>query len=173
MDSFNNDYLIEGGNRSFNSTFTSPSFSASSVNTASSSKAVLAALKALQDKIRRLETERSQALDEISHLKLQLKNQEIEFENMKQRETLANQKLIQESKLSYERLLQDKADLELKLQSIIEKNQSMNEISNNLSLKIQIIEDEKKSLIDKVKELEHENRQIDVQIKSSQYHEKG
>ena len=40
--------------------------SSSAHTTASSSKAVLAALRALQDKIRRLAAERTQALDEAS-----------------------------------------------------------------------------------------------------------
>lgn len=42
---------------------------------ASSSKAVLAALRALQDKIRRLEQERGAALDEAAQLRHQLQTQ--------------------------------------------------------------------------------------------------
>ena len=42
-----------------------------------SSKAVLAALRALQDKIRRLESERAQALDENAELKQLIKQHEI------------------------------------------------------------------------------------------------
>jgi septal ring factor EnvC (AmiA/AmiB activator) len=49
-----------------------------SILSASSSKAVLAALRALQDKIRRLESERALALDENAQLRHQIKNQEIE-----------------------------------------------------------------------------------------------
>ena len=60
-----------------NKSYSSIISSASNGNASSSSKAVLAALRALQDKIRRLETERTQALDESSQLRLQLKNFEI------------------------------------------------------------------------------------------------
>ena len=52
------------------------SANSTSVNT-SSSKAVLAALRALQDKIRRLESERSQALDEATDLRQKIKTLDI------------------------------------------------------------------------------------------------
>lgn len=158
-------------NKSFVSTYSNNSLT--SINTASSSKAVLAALKALQDKIRRLETERSQALDEISALKLEMKNQEIEFENIKQKELLNHNKLIQESKLNYDHLVTEKMDLELKLNKLLERNQSISDFSNNLTMKLQLLEEEKQSLILKVKNLEYDNTQMDLQIKQSQFHEKG
>ena len=184
MDSHNfSDYLHEkgqssgfgdslnNGNKSFTSTYSNQSLA--TINTASSSKAVLAALKALQDKIRLLETERSQALDEISALKLQMKNQEIENENARQKEILNNQKLLQESKLSYDRLVYEKNDMESKLNKILEKNHSMSDLSNNLQMKIQMLEDDKNSLLNKLKDMEFENSQLELQIKHSQLHEKG
>ncbi len=157
--------------KSFASTFTSPSLA--SINTTSSSKAVLAALKALQDKIRRLETERSQALDEITTLKLQLKNQEIDYENNKQKEILNQQKILQDNKLNYDHLLQEKQDLESKISKILDKNSSITDLSNNLQMKIQMLEEEKLSLVKKSKDLENENAELELQIKQSQLHEKG
>lgn len=156
--------------KSFASTFTSPSLA--SINTTSSSKAVLAALKALQDKIRRLETERSQALDEITTLKLQLKNQEIDYENNKQKEILNQQKILQDNKLNYDHLLQEKQDLESKISKILDKNSSITDLSNNLQMKIQMLEEEKLSLVKKSKDLENENAELELQIKQSQLHEK-
>ena len=73
-----------------------------SVQSQGSSKAVLAALRALQDKIRRLETERAQALDECNHLRNQIRSQEMESEHVKQRDTLNNQKTLLEAKAAKE-----------------------------------------------------------------------
>jgi chromosome segregation ATPase len=158
-------------NKSFASTYTTQSLA--SINTASSSKAVLAALRALQDKIRSLETERTQAVDEISSLKLQMKNQEIENENTRQKEILNNQKLLQESKLSYDRLIYEKNELENKLNKIQEKNSSISDLSNNLQLKIQLLEEDKNGLVKKINDVEFENSQMELHIKQSQLNEKG
>mmetsp|Transcript_9580 Transcript_9580/g.15922 ORF Transcript_9580/g.15922 Transcript_9580/m.15922 type:complete len:527 (+) Transcript_9580:72-1652(+) len=91
-------------------------------HSASSSKAVLAALRALQDKIRRLETERAAALDEAAQLRSQLKSQEIESEHTKEKDILHNQKSLQEARLSYERVVTEKDDLEKSLQLLRSQN---------------------------------------------------
>ncbi len=167
-----NDFLsgdLDNGGRSFTSALSATS----AISGSSSSKAVLAALRALQDKIRRLETERSQALDETSQLRLQLKNQEIEFEHVKQREQLSAQKSLQEAKSSNERLLHEKTELEMKLMKLEEKTQQLNHTSDELHLKIRVLEEDKHNGILKIKELEHQQQKIEQQINIAQQKEKG
>ena len=158
-----------------NKTFTSALSGATgaSVNSSSSSKAVLAALRALQDKIRRLETERSQALDEVTQLRVQMKNQEIEYEHAKQREQLNSTKSIQEAKTANERLLHDKNELEMKLMRLEEKNHQYNSASEELHMKIRLLEEEKHSGTLRIKELEHKQSSLESQINMSQQKEKG
>lgn len=82
---------------------------------AGNSKAVLAALRALQDKIRRLDTERAHAIDEAAQLRQQCKALELEAEHAKQREVLSSQRAAHESRVQQERLYTEKAELEVKL----------------------------------------------------------
>lgn len=165
------DLLNSGDDR--NASFSSALSATSAISGSSSSKAVLAALRALQDKIRRLETERSQALDESAQLRLQLKNQEIEWEHAKQREQLSSQRSLQEAKAANERLLQDKNELEMKLMKVEEKNQQLVHASDELSLKIRLLEEEKHASALKIKELEHQQAKIEHQISLTQHKEKG
>lgn len=143
------------------------------IGTSSSSKAVLAALRALQDKIRRLETERSQALDDINSLKHQLKQQEIEHEATKQREQLVSQKNLNEIKHSYDKLLNDKNDLELHLRKYEDKTKISLQHSEELQMKIRSLEEEKHSNQMKIKDLENQKNQIESQIKLAQIKEEG
>jgi hypothetical protein len=141
-------------------------------NTTSSSKAVLAALRALQDKIRRLESERSQALDEVAQLRMQLKNQEIEADHQRQRDLLSTQKNIQDAKVSQERLQQEKMELEIRLQRLEDKIRLSHQSSEELQTKIRVLEDEKHSANLKIRDLEHSHHQMEQQIKSAQIKEK-
>lgn len=142
-------------------------------NATSSSKAVLEALRALQDKIRRLESERSQALDEVSQLRVQLKNQEIEAEHQRQRDQLSTQKNIQDVKVSLERLQQEKMELEVRLERMEEKIRLSHHFSEDLQTKIRVLEDEKNAANLKIREMELSHQQIEQQIKSAQIKEKG
>lgn len=142
-------------------------------NASSSSKAVLAALRALQDKIRRLESERSQALDEATQLRHQLKNQEVEAEHAKQREQLTAQKSLHEVRAAYERLLTDKSELEVRLSKFEEKNKHAQIGVDELQAKIRILEDEKHAGNMKLKDLEHQRLQIENSIKMAQQKEEG
>eukprot|EP01038_Epipyxis_sp_PR26KG_P003991 gene3991-5715_t len=144
----------------------------SSANGSSSSKAVLAALRALQDKIRRLEAERSQALDESSQLRHQLKNLEIDMDHEKQKENLIAQKNLQDSRNAYERLHADKSELELRLSKLEDKNKAAQRESDEMAKKIRSLEEEKHSNINKINELEHEQQRIENQIKHAQSREK-
>jgi chromosome segregation ATPase len=142
-------------------------------NSTSSSKAVLAALRALQDKIRRLEAERSQALDEAAQLRHQLKNQEVEAEHTKQREQLAAQKGLHEVRAAYERLLTDKSELEVRLSKFEEKNKVAQSHIDDLQAKIRVLEDEKHAGEMKLKDLDHQRAQTEAQIRLAQQKEEG
>ena len=156
-------------NKSYGSAVSAASSSAAS---ASSSKAVLAALRALQDKIRRLEVERTQAIDETTQLRHQLKNQEIESEHIKQREILNSQKSLQESRSAYDRLLGDKAELEVRVSKLEERNRLGQQTSDELQSKIKLLEDEKHNGLIKVKNLENHQLQLESQIQHCQSKEK-
>jgi centrosomal protein CEP57 len=169
---YENDYTDDNEGNQINKSYNS-SFSASSMNATSSSKAVLAALRALQDKIRRLEAERSQALDETTQLKHQLKNMEIESEHSRQRDNLLAQKTLQENKSIYDRLLNEKTELEVRIGKLEEKNRLTQLSVDEFSNKIKNLEDEKQKYLLHIKELEYEQQQIEMQIKHSQNKEKG
>lgn len=159
------------GNKSFQSMLSATSLT--SGNASSSSKAVLAALRALQDKIRRLESERSQALDEVTQLRMQLKDQEIESEHQKQRDQLTTQKSLQDAKVSQERLQQEKTELEVRVQRMEDKIRLSQQSSEELQTKIRVLEDEKHSANLRIREMEHAHHQMEQQIKSAQIKEKG
>jgi hypothetical protein len=158
---------------SLNKSYNTAQSMISTANGASSSKAVLAALRALQDKIRRLEAERSQALDESVQLRHQLKNQEIESDHIKQKENLSAQKSLHEVRHSYDRLLAEKTEMETRLSRLEDKNRTSQNSSEELQNKIRSLEEQKHSSALQIKELEHQQSQIDVQIKHAQQKEKG
>jgi chromosome segregation ATPase len=139
----------------------------------SSSKAVLAALRALQDKIRRLEAERSQALDEAAQLRHQLKNQEVEAEHAKQRDQLAAQKSLHDVRAAYERLLNEKSELEVRLSKFEEKNKQAQTSVDELQAKIRALEDEKHAGAMKFKDLDRQRTQLEAQIRLAQQKEEG
>ena len=140
---------------------------------ASSSKAVLAALRALQDKIRRLESERAQALDETVQLRHQLKTQEIESDHVKQRDHLAAQKTLHEIRSAYERLLTEKTEVEIRLSKLEDRNRDEQQISEELRNKIVHIEGEKHDSLIGIKDLEGERLHLQGQIQHIQQKEKG
>lgn len=157
-------------NRSYTGgTSSSPANSAS----ASSSKAVLAALRALQDKIRRLESERAQALDDTVQLRHQLKTQEIESEHTKQRDNLTAQKNLHEVRSAYEKLLTEKTELEMRLSKLEDRSRDEQQITEDLRTKILCIEDEKHDGLLCMKDLEGMKIQLQEQLQHTQQKEKG
>ncbi len=162
----NEDYDL---NKSYNSVMSGASYASGST----SSKAVLAALRALQDKIRRLEAERSQALDETSHLKHQLQTQNIEAEHIRQKESLSVQKSLQEARSGYDRLLTEKTELESRTLNLEEKNKSCLARADEMQSKIRFLEDEKHSTAMRMKDLEHQQQQLESQIRNTEHKEKG
>lgn len=143
------------------------------VGSSSSSKAVLAALRALQDKIRRLEAERSTALDESNQLRHQLKQQEIEFEHVKQRDQLQSQKNISEVRHAYDKLLSDKAELEIRLSKLEDKSKVLMSSSEDMQVKVRLLEEEKHASSMKIREMENQRNSIESQIKLAQIKEEG
>jgi chromosome segregation ATPase len=170
----NNSSIVENDdydtlNKSYNSALSATS----SINGSTSSKAVLAALRALQDKIRRLESERTQALDEASQLKHQLQTQSIEAEHLRQKENLSIQKQLQEARASHDRLLTEKNDLEARISKMEERNKSSLHMADDFQSRIRMLEDEKHAAALRLKELENRHHQFESQIKSSEHKEKG
>jgi chromosome segregation ATPase len=139
----------------------------------SSSKAVLAALRALQDKIARLELEKTHAMDETAQLRHQLQNQEIEFEHMKNKDSLTSQKALQEARHAYDRLLTDKTELEIRIARLEERNAENRGNTDLLQHKIREVEEEKYQCQLQAKELETEQLQLNLQIDHGHKREKG
>ena len=133
-------------------------------SSASSSKAVLAALRALQEKIRRLEAEKTQALDECQTLRSQKKSLEVDMEHERQRELLTQQKANQESRIGIDKLMSEKTDLEHKLNVLEERKNTSQMKAEELVLKIQALEGEKNSAVLKLQELEATKGQIEKQF---------
>jgi len=140
---------------------------------AGSSKAVLAALRALQDKIRRLEIERSQALEEASQLRQQVKHYEIEIEHTKQREALANQKVMAEATSTKERLYTEKTELEVKLARAADRAAEQAKALGELEFKLRVLEEEKIRARSTIAEFEERTRALEGHMAQSSAREKG
>jgi len=121
---------------------------------AGSSKAVLAALRALQDKIKRLEAERTQALDEVSELKHALKHKDLEADHAKQRDELASSKQLQESRAACDKLLTERGELESKLSRLEESHRDQQQQAHAAHIRIESLEEQKLEAVVRVKELE-------------------
>ena len=174
------DYFEGGGvgsapqmNESFNSSSTTATGVSGFNHSASSSKAVLAALRALQDKIRRLETERASALDEAAQLRSQLKSQEIESEHNKEKDILHNQKSLQEARLSYERVLTEKDDLEKNLTMIRTQNDQVQDHLQELREKNRQLEEMKTQAEQRLAEMEAHVSKFEGEMDKSQHREAG
>ena len=140
---------------------------------AGSSKAVLAALRALQDKIKRLELERSQALEEASQLRQQVKHYEIEIEHTKQREALANQKVMAEATATKERLDTEKAELEVKLARADDRLAEQAKALGEFEFKVRVLEEEKIRMRATLQEFETSTKALEAQIAQASVREKG
>ena len=139
----------------------------------SNSKAVLAALRALQDKIRRLESERSQALEETANLRNQLSNFEIESEHRLRKETIDYQRSIQDARNIYDKLLSEKDALEQRFTKLEAKCRESNSELDDLNLQYKKLESEKYASEVRLTLLERELESLQNQLQSSQQHEQG
>ena len=152
--------------------FSELNIGAQSNPSSSSSQAVLNALRTLQDKIRRFETERTLVLDEVTQLRLQVKNQEIETENFRQRESLSAQKALHEARTAYERALTEKTDTEVRLSKVEERNREEQRIAEDLRAKMRSLEEEKHNGHLTLKDLEAQKSHLQNQITYTQQKEK-
>lgn len=139
----------------------------------SSSKAVLGALRALQDKIKRLEAEKTQILDETKQLRLQIQNQEIEFDHLKQKEKLSLQKNLHEIRASYDSVLSEKNELELRVAKLEERNKELRLQSDDLYDQLTSFESEKQQLEYKYKDMESMYLQLEGQLERAKQREQG
>jgi chromosome segregation ATPase len=155
--------------RSFNSIAASSALQ----STASSSKAVLAALRALQDKIRRLEIEKAQALDDAAQLRSQLKSQEIEANHLKERDVLQSQRTLQEARLLYEKVLSEKTEMETKLRTLDRQNEELTQELTELTNQNRLLEEQKTSASNRLSELQAQVQHIELELQQSQQKEKG
>lgn len=139
----------------------------------SSSKAVLAALRALQDKIRRLESERAQALDETVQLRYRIKNQEIESEHLQQKDNLLAEKSLHEVRSAHERILTEKTETEIRLSKLEEHYREEQQIAAGFRLKLETFEKEKLSNLQLINNIELERNLLQDQVQHIQQKEKG
>ncbi len=149
------------------------SFSSASNLTNTSSKAVLSALRALQEKIRRLEAERAQALEETAQIRHQMKTLEIESNHAKQKENLTMQKSLQDARLAYDRLLTEKTELEVRLSNLENKNREASGVVEDQQRRTRALETDKHSAMLRVKDLEAAHSQLEAQLQGAQLKEKG
>ena len=140
---------------------------------AGNSKAVLAALRALQDKIRRLDTERAAALDEAQVLRQQVKQMELEMEHSKQRDALASQRVLQEARVQQERLFADRADLEVRLARSEDRTREQSRQIVELEAQVQLLADDKVRAEGAGREAEGRARELDERLAQGVAREKG
>ena len=129
-----------------------------------SSKAVLSALRALQDKIRRLETEKSQALEETARLRQNYSSLQAETDQIRARDDAMAQRNIMEAKAAYDRLLAEKTDLEVRVQRAEERKTDIQRTHDELKDKIRAMLDEKHESLTKIKEMESHVNHLETQL---------
>lgn len=140
---------------------------------ASSSKAVLAALRALQDKIRRLETEKSVALDEAAALRTQLKSLEIDQEHSRERDALHNQKLLQDARMAYEKILSEKTEMENRLRILDKQLDKVNGELQSAVRENKELENSKKASNEKLQQMENQVIEMELKLQESLQKEQG
>lgn len=139
----------------------------------SSSKAVLAALRALQDKIKRLESDKVQAEEETKHLRNQIHNKEAEFDYQKQREKMTLQRNLNETKIDYDKALIQKTKLESRLQELEDLNHELRSNTDGLVATVRNLEDDKYHKDMTLQDLQSKLLHLEMQIEVSQQRERG
>jgi hypothetical protein len=138
----------------------------------SSSKAVLAALRSLQDKIRRLETDRTRAMEEAATLRHRLQGFEVEAEQTRAKDDAIAQRNIQEARATYDRLIAEKVDLEVRVARAEERRNDIRSSSETLETDIRKLKEEKESLLLKIKDGESQQKHLDIQLQNIYSREK-
>ncbi|CAM9710494.1 unnamed protein product [Ectocarpus sp. 12 AP-2014] len=99
-----------------------------------SSRAVLAALRGLQDKVRRLENERTQAVEEVQTFKGELVQRGEDFKHAQELQNLTIQEECAASRLSYERLLAEKRLVDNRLEETKASGPKNGELKQELQI---------------------------------------
>eukprot|EP01041_Mallomonas_annulata_P007496 gene7496-15337_t len=141
-------------------------------SSASSSKEVLVASRTLQDKIRRLETERSQALYETEQLRNHVSNLEIESEHKKRKDVLEYQRSLQEIRNIIDKLSADKDELESRIVKIEEKSLDSRTEFKVLMSRIKTLEHEKILSETRTSDTEKDSQNLKQQLIAAQQREK-
>ncbi|TMW63592.1 hypothetical protein Poli38472_002533 [Pythium oligandrum] len=102
-----------------------PSPGALPPSNAQGSRAVLSALKALQDKIRRLEEEREKLLQELSDVKVKARKREAEFASAEKKLTYELGQSKESARAAYDALRSEKEELKLELVKYAERRKAM------------------------------------------------
>ena len=132
--------------------------------TTTSSRAVLSALRALQDKIKRLETERSVALEETEGLRQQLRGLETEQDQLRARDDAMAQRNIMEARNQYDRLLGEKTDIEARVSRAEDRKKDMQRSHEDLKDEIRTLLDEKQASLSKIKDFESQISHLESQL---------
>ena len=140
---------------------------------AGNSKAVLAALRALQDKIRRLDTERAHAIDEAAQLRQQCKALELEVEHAKQRETLSAQRTSHEARVQQERWYSEKAELEVRLARAEDRIRDVTRAAAEAEAGHRALEEGKRAAEDGERRGEERARALEEQLAQAVAKERG
>lgn len=153
------------------SSYASPgtSFTHASV---SSSKAVLAALRALQEKIKKLETERLEAQEEAAQLRAQLRHYEEEAKYQKQKEQSYAHESLLETRSTIEQLSVDKQELEQKLHKAEQDNRAISRELERLREQLDATLQVKEGMIPQVREAEGRISVLEQEVRASQEREK-
>lgn len=106
-------------------------------------------------------------------MRSQLKSQEIESEHNKEKDILHNQKSLQEARLSYERVLAEKDDLEKNLKLIRNQNDQVQDHLQELRDKNKQLEEMKAGAEQRLAEMEKHISKFEEEVEKSKHREAG
>lgn len=132
-----------------------PSYATTQSSSASkSSTAILSALRALQEKIKRLEKERADAIVENAALRQQNNEVQRHSELQRRKEGLEFQEQCVHIQSAYESLLAEKEAMESKLASSEEKRRSLLQEANRLRARLAVEEDSRRIAEGRMRDME-------------------
>jgi len=141
-------------------------------SSSSSSKAVLAALRTLQDKIRRLETDRARAIEETEALRHRLAGHEVESEQTRARDEAISQRNIQDARSAYDRLLAEKSDLEVRIARAEDRKADMRRAADDIDAQVRALRLEKEAALAAIQDAESQQRHLDLQLSNAHLRER-
>jgi len=141
-------------------------------SSSSSSKAVLSALRTLQDKIRRLETDRARALEEAEALRHRLAGHEVESEQTHARDEAISQRNIQDARSAYDRLLAEKSDLEVRIARAEDRKTDVRRAADEIDAQVHALRLEKEAALAAIQDSESQQRHLDLQLSNAHQRER-